>query len=71
MHDDQGHDDQGHDDYGTEPSWPVALVVGAIVFLVGVVVRVWGWIRAPWDCLRRVFGRAGKPDREPPDPSSP
>lgn len=33
-------DDTMHDDYGREPSWPVALVVGAIAAVVGVVVRV-------------------------------
>jgi hypothetical protein len=45
-----------HDDYGEEPSWPVAVVVGVLAFVVGVIVRV-------RTCVGRLFGRgkAGEP----------
>jgi hypothetical protein len=42
-----------HDDYGEEPSWPVAVVVGVLAFVVGVIVRV-------RTCVWRLFGR-GRP----------
>jgi hypothetical protein len=42
-----------HDDYGREPSWPVAVVVGALAFVVGVIVRV-------RNCVGRLFGTRDK-----------
>jgi hypothetical protein len=46
-----------HDDYGDEPSWPVALVIGALAFVVGVIVRV-------RDCVGRLVGRRSPDDRD-------
>jgi hypothetical protein len=47
-----------HDDYGEEPSWPVAIVIGALAFVVGVIVRV-------RDCLGGLFRRRGPKDEDP------
>jgi hypothetical protein len=38
------------DDYEEEPSWPVAVVIGALVLVVGVIVRV-------RDCVSGLFSR--------------
>ncbi|TXH18574.1 MAG: hypothetical protein E6R06_26345 [Mycobacterium sp.] len=46
-----------YDDYGEEPSWPVAVVVGMLAFVVGFVARV-------RDCLVRPFRRHEDPPEE-------
>jgi hypothetical protein len=59
-----------HDDYGQEPSWPVAVVVGVLAFVVGVIVRV-------RTCVGGLFGRRARvetdredgPDETPQRPS--
>jgi hypothetical protein len=38
------------DDYEEEPSWPVAVVIGALVLVVGVIARV-------RDCVTGLFSR--------------
>lgn len=55
-HGDTGRVQDDDDDYGREPSWPVALVVGGLTSVVGVVARV-------RNRLRRRPGRD-----EPPSP---
>jgi hypothetical protein len=47
-----------HDDYGEEPSWPVAVLIGVLAFVVGVIVRI-------RECVGGVFDRAGGDDDEP------